>query len=163
MPVCERFKRRHVAITIAALCLATGRPVSAFPPVPAALSALLSAQGVTKPVSAWCQGEFRAGRPAAFAVALQSGDGGGAYVVIDAGTPIVELGTYARQPALDCYSRADADKLDDAIRRSQTIHGRVTPRWKTAVVCGFGDDTSATCWQYSPADGTFVEIGRWIT
>src|SRR5262245_1413266 len=128
---------RRLKLTIAAMCLAVSGPAGAFPPVPAALAALLSAQSITKPVAAWCQGEFRAGRPLAFAVALQSADGGGTYAVIEAGTPIVELGKYARQPSLECHSRAAAEKLDDTIQRSPTIHGRVTPRWKTAVVCGF--------------------------
>jgi len=75
----------------------------------------------------------------------------------------LELGTYVRQPSIDCYTRAEADALDDTIRRSTTIHGRVTPRWKTSIVCAFSEATSATCWQYSPVDRAFVPIGQWTT
>src|SRR5262245_58336783 len=118
----------HMALTILGVWLALGHmPLSMAAPVPAALTALLSAQRITKPVAAWCQGEFRPGQAAAFAVAFPSAVGG-VYTVIEAGTPIVELGNYARQPSLDCYSQPAALELDGTIQRSQTIHGRVAPR-----------------------------------
>jgi hypothetical protein len=49
------------------------------------------------------------------------------------------------------------------MRRSDTIHGHLAPRWNTTIVCGFVDDTNAVCWQYSPADRALVKIGEWVT
>ena len=76
---------------------------------------------------------------------------------------MTELATFKRKPDLSCYSRARALELSRAMARSETIEGRIAPRWSTAVICGFLDDTSATCWQYSPAANAFVQAGSWTT
>ena len=148
---------------LASLCLAIAATSMAAPPVPPALAAILAAQGITQPATAWCRGEFRAGAPEAFAVALEASPGKGVYAVVERDAKPIQLETFAAGPSVDCYTRAEADKLDASIRQSATIHGAIAPRWKTAVVCAFTDATSATCWQYSPADRAFVTIGRWTT
>jgi hypothetical protein len=163
MPRCPHLVRRRLRTGISLALVVALEPAVASSPAPAALTALLSAQGISRPVMAWCQGEFRDGRPGGFAVALQAADGGGTYAVVEPKAAIVELGTYVQQPSIDCYTRAEADTLDDTIRRSTTIHGRVRPRWNTSVVCAFSDATSATCWQYSPVDRAFVRVGQWVT
>ena len=115
-----------------------------------------------RPVLGWCGGDLQPGRPGAFVVALGS-ETGGTYTVVGADARVVELAPFARQPSLACYTRADAEKLGRSVRESEAIHGHVTPRWKTTVICGFTDETSAVCWQYSPADRAFVVVGKWIT
>jgi len=131
--------------------------------VPPELSALASKAGLDRPVAAWCRAEFRSGHPGAFAVAVTSAAGGGRYVILDSDASVEELAAFTRGPDLSCYSRAEAEKLNVDIRDSRTIQGEITPRWSTAVVCGFVDDTSAACWQYSPDAGAFVRIGGWVT
>ena len=134
-----------------------------LPETPSELAALAAKAGLDGSVAAWCRAEFRSGHPGAFAVALTPATGGGRYVVLDSDGRMTELGSFKRRADLTCYSRAEAEKLDVSIRQSDTIHGRITPRWETTVVCGFLDDTSARCWQYSPAERTFVKVGEWIT
>jgi hypothetical protein len=131
--------------------------------VPPALATLAAKAQLQGSVSAWCRAEFRTGHPGAFAVAVASAEGGGRYVAIDADGRLTELGSYKRTADLACYSRAEAQKLDAGIRQSETIAGQIKPRWSTTVVCGFVEDTAAECWQYSPADRTFVKVGQWIT
>jgi hypothetical protein len=113
-------------------------------------------------VTAWCRAEFQPGHPDAFALAVAS-VAGGRYVALDADGNVTELASFTRSADLSCYSRAEAEHLDVTIRQSDTIHGRITPRWNTTVVCGFIDDTSAECWQYSPGERAFVRVGQWIT
>jgi hypothetical protein len=131
--------------------------------MPSKLAALVARARLNGPVTTWCRAEFRSGHPDAFAVAVTSADGGGRYVALDSDGSVTELGTFKRSADLSCYSRARAEKLDVTIRQSDTIHGHITPRWNTTVVCGFCEDTAATCWQYSPADRAFVQIGQWVT
>ena len=130
---------------------------------PSDLAALTERAGLKTPVSSWCRAEFRAGHAGAFAVAIVSGERGGRYVALDSDGSVRELATFKRSPDLSCYSRAEAEKLDATLKETDTVHGRVTPRWTTTVVCGFIDDTAAVCWQYSPADRAFVQVGRWVT
>ena len=73
------------------------------------------------------------------------------------------LASFTGRAALSCYSRAEAEQLNVTIARSETIAGHVTPRWNTTVVCGFVDETTSVCWQYSPADGAFIKVGEWVT
>ena len=73
------------------------------------------------------------------------------------------LASFTGSAALSCYSRAVAEKLDVTIGRSEAIHGHITPRWRTTVVCAFVDNTTSVCWQYSPADRVFVKVGEWVT
>ena len=131
--------------------------------LPAELAALAAKARLDRPVAAWCRGEFRAGHPGAFAVAVTSVPGGGRYLVLESDGSVKELGTFTRRPDLSCYSRAEAEQLGVTIGRSPTIHGQITPRWNAAVICTFADDTTSVCWQYSPDDGVFVKVGGWVT
>ena len=129
---------------------------------PAELSALAAKARLDRPVAAWCRGEFRTVHPGAFAVAISSPAGGGRYLVLESDASVKQLGSFTRYPDLSCYSRADAEQLAITIS-SATIHGQITPRWNTAVICTFVDDTTSVCWQYSPDDGVFVNVGGWVT
>jgi hypothetical protein len=136
---------------------------AAVQPPPAELTALAAKAHASETIAAWCRGEFRPGRPGAFAAALGSGSGGGRYVVFESDGGIEALASFARGADLSCYTRAEANRLAETIRRSDTIHGHLAPRWNTTIVCGFVDDTNAVCWQYSPADRALVKIGEWVT
>jgi hypothetical protein len=127
------------------------------------LSALVSKAALGGPIAAWCRGELRTGRTSGFAAAVSASGGGGRYVVLEADGTVLELGAYKGRPEMSCYSRAEARRLDDTIRQSQTIHGEVTPRWNTVVICGFVEETSAVCWQHSPDSKAFVKVGGWVT
>ena len=131
--------------------------------IPSGLTELVRGARLNEPVAAWCRAEFRSGHPDAFAVAVTSAPGGGRYVALDSDGGVIELGRFKRTADLSCYSRAEAEKLDGTLRKSETIHGQIKPRWNTTVVCGFVDHTTAVCWQYSPADRAFVKVGEWIT
>ena len=138
--------------------------IAAGQSLPPELSALATKAHLDNPVTAWCRGEFRSGRPPAFAVAVAAAAGGGRYVVVESDATITELAPFVqRTPDLSCYTRAEAQKLDDTIGRSDTIHGELVPRWDTAVVCAFVEDTTAVCWQYSSGAGMFVKVGGWMT
>ena len=129
---------------------------------PAELVTLMAKARLDGTVTAWCRAEFRSGRRGAFAVAVTRA-GGGRYVALGEDGRATELTPFSGKPDLSCYSRAEAEKLDRSIRQSETIHGQITPRWNTTVVCGFIDDTTAQCWQWSPTDRVFVRVGRWTT
>jgi hypothetical protein len=116
-----------------------------------------TAARVTAPISAWCEGQVRAGQRG-YAVAA-----GGRYLVLDGGGAVVELAAFKGTPDLSCYSRAEALALHRDIQRSETLSGTIAPRFATAVICGFIEPTAATCWQYSPAQRAYVEIGGWRT
>ena len=130
--------------------------------VPADLAALAAKARVAAPVAAWCRADFRGGYPGEYAAALSSA-GGGRYVVVHEDASVVDLAAYAARPDLSCYTATEARKLHTTIRQSDTIEGEIVPRWETAVVCGFLDDTSSACWQYSPDTRTFVRVGGWTT
>ena len=72
-------------------------------------------------------------------------------------------GSFSGGADLSCYTRAEALRLDRTIRQSETIHGRVVPRWNTAVACGFVENTTAVCWQFDPTQRAFVSVGGWTT
>jgi hypothetical protein len=147
--------------SIAWLLLLATSPVAAqaMPPELAALTRKAQLKGS---VSAWCRAEFRAGQKGSFAVAVSSPTGG-SYIVLDPDGTVTDLGTFTKSGEISCYSRPEAVKLDTSIRESETIHGRITPRWDTTVVCGFLEDTVAHCWQFSPEERAFVKVGQWIT
>src|SRR5712692_10042505 len=90
---------------------------------PAELTALAAKARLERPVSAWCRGEFRSGRPGAFAASLTLAAGGGRYVVLEPDAPMVELASFTGRADLSCYSRAEANQLNVTIGRSATIHG----------------------------------------
>jgi hypothetical protein len=131
---------------------------AAAPPPPAAVTALLPKAGLEGPVLAWCAGEFRPGRAQAYAVAVS-----GRYALVEADGTRFDLSTFKGGPDLSCYTPGKARRLNAAIARSETIQGKIAPRWSTTVVCGFLEDTSATCWQYSPQKRQFVVVGGWTT
>jgi hypothetical protein len=122
----------------------------------------LAAKARLAPIVTWCRAEFQSGQSGSFAVAVRA-DGAGRYVALDAGGRPTALSEFKGRADLSCYTRAEAEKLEQSIRQSETIHGQIAPRWNTTVVCGFTDETTAHCWQYSPADRTFVTVGGWTT
>ena len=140
-----------------------GASIALAQSVPAELSVLAAKAKLDGPVAAWCRGEFRAGHPGAFAVAVTPSASGGRYLVLESDASVKELGSFTRRPDLSCYSRTEAEQLAVTIDRSATIHGQITPRWNAAVICTFVDDTTSVCWQYSPDDGVFVKVGGWVT
>jgi len=143
------------------LVLASVVTAGAWQSTPAELSAIAAAAGIEQEVSAWCRGEFRAGYPGTFAVAV--GSSGGRYLIIERNSSPIELARFTGKPSIACYSRSEVRTLADSIRRSATIHGGVASRWNTTTVCGFVDNTTSVCWQYSPDDRTFVKVGEWVT
>ena len=145
-----------------AVALAVGS-IAAAQPVPPELSALAAKARLAGPVAAWCRGEFRSKHPRAFAVAITSAADGGRYAVIEMDATVTELGSFTRSADLSCYTREAARKLNGVIGHSKTIQGRITPRWSTTVVCAFVDPTTSVCWQYSPTERVFVEVGGWTT
>jgi len=147
---------------VALLGIGLAASMSAAQEVPSDLTALAAKARLGGRMAAWCRAEFRSGYPGAFAVGVTTA-AGGRYVTLDPDGTVTELGPFTRRPDLSCYSRTEAEKLDVAIRQSATIHGSITPRWNTTVVCGFIDDTASVCWQYSPADRAFVRVGEWVT
>jgi hypothetical protein len=152
-------------MTTGMVCLAALIAVSAAAdqPPPAALNRLLLKARIDQPVVAWCPAEFRPTESGAFAVAVQSPTAGGRYLAVEADATIHELASFTGRADVSCYSREQAEGLNVTLRRSATIHGRIAPRWNTTIVCGFVDNTAATCWQYSPADDRFVKVGEWVT
>ncbi len=70
--------------------------IVAAQPAPSELSALAAKARLDRPVAAWCRGEFRSGRPGAFAVAVASPAGARRYLVLEADATIVELGSFTR-------------------------------------------------------------------
>lgn len=126
----------------------------ALPPAP--VRQAVEAAGIAGPIAAWCEGEFRAGQRG-YAVATD-----GRYLVIG-GRAAVELGRFSGTPDLSCYTRARATELNRDLQRSDTVNGRIAPRFGTAVICAFVEATVAKCWQYSPAERGFVDVGGWTT
>ena len=130
--------------------------------MPAELEALVARTRLEGAVAAWCRGEFQSGQQGTHAVAVEAG-AGGRYLALDRDGRTTTLAPFTGRADLSCYTRAEAEQLDRSIRQSETIHGQIAPRWNTTVVCGFTDDTTAQCWQYSPADRAFVTVGEWTT
>ena len=159
---------KHLAGALAFALLAWTASAQTVPhgsrqPIPPEVSALAAKAGLDAPVSAWCRVLFQAGRPRAYAVAITSADRGGRYLVVESNAAAVELAPFRETPDLACYTPAQAKALNRTIEVSETIQGRVTPRWSTTVVCGFVDETTSVCWQYSPPDRAFVKVGGWST
>jgi len=146
-------KTRIALATLACAVLASGTP---FAQVPARVRQLAAEAGVTAPVVASCQGEFRQGQRG-HAVAA-----GGQYLVVDGSGAAIELAPFTDKPDLSCYSRTQARRVHRELGRSG-LSGRIAPRFDTTVICGFVDSTTATCWQYSPTERMYVEVGGWTT
>lgn len=130
---------------------------------PADLSTMVTKARLDGQLTSWCRGQFRAGRPNAYAAAVSVAGGGGRYLVLDGDLPVLELAPFKDTPELACYTPAQARTLNETIRISETVSGRVAPAFATTVVCAFIDNTSAVCWQYSPKTRAFVEVGGWQT
>ncbi len=139
---------------LVALAAAT-TPAQAPPPE---LAQLAAKAGLPSPVGAWCQGGIEPDGAARFAVAT-----GAHYLILRQDGTTTELAAYEAAPDLACYTPADAAKLSTGIAESETIEGRIEPRWSTTVVCGFTNNTTAACWQYSPAERKMVRVGGWVT
>jgi hypothetical protein len=110
-----------------------------------------------------CAAEFAPGRGRGYAVAVVSPDGVGRYVALHADGAMQEIIPFSRRGEVSCYTRTEALELHATIQKSETTRGSIEPRFDTTVVCGFVDDTTATCWQYSPAARDFVKVGQWMT
>ena len=145
------------------LLLALGAAAFAQSRPPSDLTELIAKARVDGQLVSWCRGEFRPGRRRAYAAAVTSAAAGGRYLVLDADGTVLVLSPFKGGADLSCYTPAEARKLNESIRASDTIGGRVAPAFSTTVVCGFVDDTNAECWQYSPAARAFVKIGGWQT
>ena len=130
--------------------------------MPEDLEGLVARAKLEGAVAAWCRAEFQSGQRGSYAVAAGVG-AGGRYLALDADGRATTLAAFKGRADLSCYTRTEAEQLDRSIRQSETIHGQVTPRWNTTVVCGFTDDTTAQCWQYSPTDRAFTTVGQWTT
>ena len=146
---------RNAAFWLLFAVIARAAPGQALPPD---LVAVLAKSPIDGPVAAWCRAEFKVGKPGAFAVAR-----GGRYLALDADGRVTALGFHKGKADLSCYTRGEAEKLDRTIRQSETIEGKLAPRWNTTVVCGFLEDTLAECWQRNPEGGMFERVGGWTT
>ena len=153
----ESLMPQAIRLALVTLALLSPAPPDVEAQVPQNVRKLAAGAGVAEPVIAWCQGRLRPGQRG-YAVAA-----GRRYLAIDGSGAAVELGTFADKPDLSCYSRAQARDLHRDIQRSETLSGRIAPRFDTTTVCGFVDATTATCWQYSPAERLYVEVGGWTT
>lgn len=146
-------------VALIVLALAMALQSAAKPPQELAAFA---AKAKFAPIITWCRAEFQPGQQDSFAVAV--GDrGAGRYLALHADGRTTALSEFTGRADLSCYTRAEAERLERSIRQSETIHGQIAPRWDTTVVCAFTDNTTAHCWQYSPADRTFVTVGGWTT
>lgn len=143
--------------------LLSGTALAASEQVPSDLAAVSAKAGLEGPFAKWCRSEFRSGHPGAFAVAVPSNNRGGRYLVVETSGTTFPLASYSGRPDLACYSPAEARKLNDTIARTDTVNGRVEPLWSTTVICGFVEETHAVCWQYSPTENSFVNVGEWAT
>ena len=80
--------------------------------IPPELDALVARARLEGPVTSWCRGEFRAGHPGAYAVAIASGLGGGRYVVLNGDGTIATLAAFTAGTDLACYSADEARALE---------------------------------------------------
>ncbi|MGE3473949.1 MAG: hypothetical protein AB7O28_26650 [Vicinamibacterales bacterium] len=147
-------RRRALAVAAAVLC--AGALLHAQPA--AVPQALLARAGITTAPLASCGGEFRPGLAGDFAVAVP-----GRYLVVLSEGRTEPLAEFSGAPDLACHTPRDADRLNDAIAKSDTMNGRITAEWDGHVVCGFIEPTVAVCWQYAPEQRRFVRIGGWTT
>lgn len=147
-------------VALIVFVMAVGQQPASKPPQE--VVALASKAKLDAAIVAWCRAEFRSGQRASYAVAVGT-TAGGRYLALDADGRATTLAAFTGRADLSCYTRAAAEKLDRSIRQSETIHGQIAPRWNATVVCGFTDDTTAQCWQYSPDARAFVRVGQWTT
>jgi len=145
------------------VCLATVAAIAAAAPVPEDLAALAAKAQIKEPLASWCRGEFESRPSRIYAVAVTFSNGGGRYLILGMNGITIELASFSGGADLACYSPDEAKALNKSLAGSTTVHGRISPVWTTTVVCGFVEDTSAVCWQYSPGARAFVKVGEWVT
>jgi hypothetical protein len=124
---------------------------------------LAAAARIDEAILHWCRVQFGAARERAYAVVLRSPGGGGRYAVLGSRGQAFELGPFAGLADLSCYTPAEARRLDRALQTSETLRGRIEPVGRSTVICGFVEQTSAACWQYSASRHSFVRVGVWLT
>jgi hypothetical protein len=140
---------------------ASGATQSAIAPVPPELAALAARASLDGRITAWCRGTIGfSGEGFAVAVTTPTTRD---YLALERDGRATTLASFSGLPDLACYTRREAEQLDRTIRESETVEGKVTPRWDSTVVCGFVNDTEAICWQFSPDSKSFVVVGRWTT
>lgn len=109
-----------------------------------------------------CEG--RGGRPGGpwyvMAVAAQAGNG--RYVVAGA-DGFIEVGSFAKEPEVQCLSPAEARVRNQVIAESEGVHGHLDPTGAGTVACVFIEPTVVECWQHSPRTRSLVRVGGWIT
>ena len=130
---------------------------------PADLPEMIAGARVDGRLVAWCRGQFQDRRAHGYAVAVSLAAGGGRYLAVDRAGVVGDLAPFKGAADLACYTPAEARKLDASIRSSETISGRIAPLFATTVVCGFVNETSAQCFQYSMKARAFVKVGEWQT
>jgi hypothetical protein len=150
-------------LTIALMLGVSAVPLFARQLLPVDLTELGIKARLTGTIVSHCPAEFEPGRVGAYAVAAVSPDGVGRYVALHPDGVMQEIIPFSREGQVSCYTRAEALKVHATIQKSDTTHGSIEPRFDTTVVCVFIDDTTATCWQYSPAARDFVKVGQWMT
>ena len=147
---------------VAAIAVSTTLAAAQAQP-PADLAARLAVARIDGTLAIWCEGQFEMRRPRGYAIAVRSASAGGRYLVVDDAATITELAAFKGAPDLACYTPDEARKLNQSIRSSETIRGRIAPLFPTTIVCGFVENTDAVCWQYSPKTRSFVKVGEWQT
>jgi hypothetical protein len=152
---------KRVAAFIASVMAAGSCAAAAV--LPPELAPLMAKAGIEDTPSVWCLGHFQARTPNTFAAAVPSPNGGGRYLVFGLTEAAMELASFSGGPDLACYSPERGQETEREHRRLRDHSRWISPTFKTTVVCAFVDDTSAVCWQYSPATRAFVKVGGWVT
>ena len=148
---------------VAVMLCACSALLSGQTDIPPALAELTTKARLNGTIVSHCAAEFAPGQQGGYAVAAVSPDGVGRYVALHPDGVMQEIVPFSDRGEVSCHTRADAVKLAVTILQSKAIHGSIEPRFDTTVICGFVDDTTATCWQYSPAARDFVKVGQWST
>ncbi len=125
-------------------------------------STLLAKAGVSGRIETRCSARFFAAEASATAMAVRSSDGKKAYYVLANGKATL-LGAYAAEAELQCLSPKQATARNRDIAQSEGIEGQIVPNGQLDVVCGFIDDTEATCWGFDPKRKAVVRRGGWAT
>lgn len=150
----------RLALTVLAIAVV---PTDALQYPPPDLSELTTKARLNGTIVSYCAAEFAAGQRGGYAVAVVSPDGVGRYVALHPDGVMQEIIPFSRRGEVSCHTRADAAKLNATLQQSATVRVSIEPRFDTTVVCAFVDDTTATCWQYSPVERDFVKVGQWTT
>jgi hypothetical protein len=131
--------------------------------LPAGLVKLVDEAQLAGRIAAWCEVDGTPQGTEHVAVSVSTASSTGEYVVLRRGERPQRLATFSGPGELSCHTPQAARDLELSIRQSVTIEGGVEPRGDATVVCGFTDHTSAVCWQYSPVEDIYMQVGRWST